>query len=202
MQGRWLRLPKSLLVSGRPALDHSVRHACTLPADRACEASQLRQKEGTMPGPKTGALAPDFALPADDGGTVSLSALRGQKVVLYFYPADNTETCTIEAIDFSGRQPDFAAAGAVIVGVSPDSTKSHERFKAKHRLGIRLAADEDLKVIRKYGLWAEKSMFGRKFMGVERATFLIAPDGRVAQSWRKVRIKGHVDEVLEAVRSL
>jgi peroxiredoxin Q/BCP len=173
-----------------------------MPADRACEASQLRQKEGTMPGPKTGALAPDFTLPADDGGTLSLSALRGQKVVLYFYPADNTETCTIEAIDFSSRQPDFAAAGAIIVGVSPDSAKSHQRFKAKHGLGIRLVADEDLKVIRKYGLWAEKSMFGRKFMGVERATFLIAPDGRVAQGWRKVRIKGHVDEVLEAVRSL
>jgi peroxiredoxin Q/BCP len=98
-----------------------------------------------MPGPKTGALAPDFTLPADDGGTLSLSALRGQKVVLYFYPADNTETCTIEAIDFSSRQPDFAAAGAIIVGVSPDSAKSHQRFKAKHGLGIRLVADEDLK---------------------------------------------------------
>jgi peroxiredoxin Q/BCP len=162
----------------------------------------VRRKEGAMPELKTGALAPDFTLPADDGGTLGLSTLRGQKVVLYFYPADNTETCTIEAIDFSTRQPDFAAAGAVILGVSPDTTRSHERFKAKHNLGIRLVSDPDLTVIRKYGLWTEKSMFGRKFMGVERATFLIAPDGRIARIWRKVRVKRHVDEVLEAARSL
>jgi peroxiredoxin Q/BCP len=171
-------------------------------ADHASEASQVRQKEGTMPGPKMGAIAPDFALPADDGRTLSLSDLRGQKVVLYFYPADDTEACTIEAIDFSARQTDFAAAGAMIVGVSPDTTKSHQRFKTKHNLGIRLVADEDRKVIRKYGLWTEKTMFGRKYMGVERATFLIAADGRIANIWRKVRVKGHVDEVLEAVRAL
>jgi peroxiredoxin Q/BCP len=155
-----------------------------------------------MSDPKTGALAPDFTLPSDGGGTVTLSGLRGQKVVLYFYPADDTETCTVEAIDFSARQPEFAAAGAEIVGVSPDTPKSHERFKAKHKLGIRLVSDTDLKVVKRYGLWAEKSMFGRKFMGVERATFLIGTDGRIARIWRKVRVKGHVDQVLEAVRAL
>jgi len=155
-----------------------------------------------MPDLKTGNLAPKFALPDDSGETVTLSEFRGQKIVLYFYPADNSETCTIEAIDFSARQPAFLAAGAVIIGVSPDTPKSHARFKAKHGLGFRLAADVDLKVIRRYGLWIEKSMFGRKFMGVERATILIASDGRISRIWRKVRIKGHVEAVIDAVKSL
>jgi thioredoxin-dependent peroxiredoxin len=155
-----------------------------------------------MPDLKPGDLAPDFQLPTDAGGSVSLSDLRGRKVVLYFYPADNTETCTIEAVDFSGRQAAFASAGAVVLGISPDSPKSHDGFKAKHDLSIRLASDTDLKVVRRYGLWVEKSMFGRRFMGVERATFLIGPDGRIARIWRKVRVKGHVEAVIEAVKAL
>jgi len=155
-----------------------------------------------MPDLKTGTLAPKFKLPDDIGATVTLSEFRGQKVVLYFYPADNSETCTIEAVDFSARLPAFLAAGAVIIGVSPDTPKSHERFKAKHGLGIHLVSDVDLKVIRRYGLWIEKSMFGRKFMGVERATILIASDGRISRIWRKVRIKGHVETVFDAVRSI
>lgn len=155
-----------------------------------------------MPELKTGSIAPDFKLPTDAGGSVSLSELRGGKVVLYFYPADNTETCTIEAVDFSTRQAAFTSAGAVILGVSPDSAKTHDGFKVKHDLSVRLASDTDLKVIRRYGLWVEKTMFGRRFMGVERATFLIGPEGRIARIWRKVRVKGHVESVLEATKAL
>ena len=155
-----------------------------------------------MPDPKPGSNAPDFELPTDAGGSVRLSELRGSKVVLYFYPADNTETCTIEAVDFSARQAAFTSAGAVILGISPDPPKTHDGFKAKHDLSVRLASDTNLKVVRRYGLWVEKTMFGRRFMGVERATFLIGPDGRIARIWRKVRVKGHVEAVLEAARAL
>ena len=149
-----------------------------------------------------GATAPDFDLPTDGGGRVRLSALKGQIVVVYFYPTDGSETCTLEAIDFSGRLAAFAKAGAVVVGISPDPPKSHDRFKAKHRLGLTLASDEEKKVINAWGLWGEKTMFGRKYMGVERATFLIDRTGRIARMWRKVRLKGHVDEVLEAAKQL
>jgi len=149
-----------------------------------------------------GRIAPDFELPTDAGGSVRLSELRGSKVVLYFYPADNTETCTIEAVDFSARQAAFTSTGAVILGISPDSPKTHDGFKAKHDLSVRLAADTDLKVVRRYGLWVEKTMFGRRFMGVERATFLIGQDGRIARIWRKVRVKGHVEAVLDAAKAL
>lgn len=155
-----------------------------------------------MPDLKPGQLAPDFKLPTDAGGTVGLSELRGRKVVLYFYPADNTETCTIEAVDFSVQHAAFTSAGAVILGISPDSPATHDGFKAKHDLSVQLASDTELKVIRRYGLWVEKTMFGRRFMGVERATFLIGTDGRIARIWRKVRIKGHVESVLEAVKAL
>jgi len=155
-----------------------------------------------MPAVKEGAIAPDFDLPTENGGHIKLSELKGRPVVLYFYPQDHTETCTIEAIDFSAAAKDFRAAGATVVGISPDSLKSHERFRKKHGLGITLASDVDRKVINRYGLWIEKSMFGRTFMGVERATFLVDPAGRIGRMWRKVRIKGHVQEVLAAVRDL
>lgn len=151
---------------------------------------------------RIGTPAPDFDLPTDGGGDVRLSALRGRKVVLYFYPADDTEACTIEAVDFSARLAEFKSAGAVIVGVSPDSPGSHDRFKAKHAIGVQLASDSDREVVRRYGLWVEKSMFGRKFMGVERATFLIDADGVIQRIWRKVRVKGHIEEVLAATRAL
>jgi peroxiredoxin Q/BCP len=155
-----------------------------------------------MPDLTPGSIAPNFELPTDAGGSVSLSELRDSKVVLYFYPADNTETCTIEAVDFSARQAAFTSEGAVILGISPDPPKTHDGFKAKHDLSVRLASDTNLKVVRRYGLWVEKTMFGRRFMGVERATFLIGPDGRIARIWRKVRVKGHVEAVLEAARAL
>jgi len=145
-----------------------------------------------------GDKAPDFILPTDGGGEVNLSGLKGKKVVLYFYPADDTKGCTLEAIDFTSALPAFDKAGAVVVGISPDSAASHDKFKAKHDLGVVLAADPDRTVIDRYGAWGEKTLYGRKFMGVIRSTFLIGADGRIVRIWRNVRVKGHVPAVLEA----
>ncbi|MBN9244096.1 MAG: peroxiredoxin [Mesorhizobium sp.] len=149
-----------------------------------------------------GDKAPDFDLPRDGGGSLRLSDLLGKPVVLYFYPQDDTTSCTSEAIGFSGLRPAFEHAGAAIVGLSPDSTKKHDKFKAKHGLSVDLVADEERKTIEAYGLWVEKQMYGRRYMGVERATFLIGADGRIARIWRKVRVKGHAQAVLEAVQAL
>ena len=149
-----------------------------------------------------GNAAPDFSLPADSGGTVTLSELKGKIVVLYFYPKDDTSGCTTEAIDFTRLLPEFEALGATVIGMSPDSAKKHDKFKAKHDLAVTLVADEELKTLEAYGVWVEKSMYGRKYMGVERSTFLIDKSGSVARVWRKVKVKGHADEVLEAARSL
>ncbi|WP_353640944.1 peroxiredoxin [Mesorhizobium sp. WSM2239] len=146
--------------------------------------------------------APQFELPRDGGGTLTLSALRGKAVVLYFYPKDDTSGCTAEAIDFSAFKPDFEKAGAVVIGMSPDSAKKHDKFKAKYSLSVDLVADEERKAIEAYGVWAEKSMYGRKYMGVERTTFLIDRDGKIARVWPKVKVPGHAAEVLEAVRAL
>lgn len=150
----------------------------------------------------TGQDAPEFDLPRDGGGNLALSELRGKKVVLYFYPKDDTSGCTTEAIDFSRLKPDFESAGAVVVGMSPDSVKSHDKFKSKHDLSVELASDEERKTLEAYGVWVEKSMYGRKYMGVERSTFLIGPDGKIARIWRKVKVPGHANEVLEAARAL
>jgi peroxiredoxin Q/BCP len=146
--------------------------------------------------------APQFELPRDGGGTLTLSALRGKAVVLYFYPKDDTSGCAAEAIDFSALKPDFEKAGAVVIGMSPDSAKKHDKFKAKHGLSVDLVADEERKAIEAYGVWAEKSMYGRKYMGVERTTFLIDRDGKIARIWPKVKVPGHAAEVLAAVRAL
>lgn len=149
-----------------------------------------------------GKKAPDFSLPTDGGENVKLSALKGAPVVLYFYPKDDTPGCTKEAIAFSALAGQFEAAGAVVIGVSPDGATSHDKFKAKHALTIRLAADEDKAVAEKYGVWVEKSMYGKTYMGVERSTFLIDKAGKVAKVWRKVKVPGHADAVLEAVQTL
>jgi peroxiredoxin Q/BCP len=146
--------------------------------------------------------APDFTLPRDGGGTVTLSALRPGKVVLYFYPKDDTPGCTLEAQDFNARLADFAAAGATVIGISKDSVKSHDKFCKKHGLGIVLASDEGGTTCEDYGVWQEKSMYGKTYMGIQRATFLIDGDGKVAQVWPKVSVKGHADEVLAAVKAL
>jgi len=148
-----------------------------------------------------GQPAPDFSMPTDGGGTVSLAALKGKKVVLYFYPKDDTPGCTTEACAFRDAMPDFTGTDAVIVGVSPDPVGRHDKFKAKYALPFTLAADEDHAVAEAYGVWVEKSMYGKKYMGIERATFLIAADGKVAGIWRKVKVKGHADEVLAAAKA-
>jgi peroxiredoxin Q/BCP len=149
-----------------------------------------------------GRKAPDFDLASDGGGRVRLADFAGRKVVVYFYPADNTETCTLEAIDFTRASKAFAAADTAVVGISPDSVRKHDNFKAKHRLGVALASDPDHAAIGAYGVWGEKMMFGRKYMGVERATFLVGRDGKVAAEWRHVRLAGHVEAVLAAAREL
>jgi peroxiredoxin Q/BCP len=133
---------------------------------------------------------------------VTLSEFLGKPVVLYFYPQDDTTSCTAEAIDFSRLKPEFSKAGAAIIGISPDSAKKHGKFKAKYDLSVDLAADEEHNAIEAYGVWVEKTMFGRRYMGVERATFLIGADGRIARIWRKVKVPGHAEEVLGAVNAL
>jgi peroxiredoxin Q/BCP len=148
-----------------------------------------------------GDLAPEFELPADGGGKVTLSGLKGKKVVLYFYPKDDTSGCTAQAIDFNGLRAKFEASGAVLIGVSPDSPRSHDKFKKKHGLGFTLAADESKSMLQAYGVWVEKSMYGRKYLGVERSTFLIDKKGRIARIWRKVKVPGHAEETLEAVKA-
>jgi peroxiredoxin Q/BCP len=152
--------------------------------------------------PEPGKSAPDFTLPTDGGGKVKLSEYRGRKVVLYFYPKDDTSGCTLEAVTFTSLAPEFAKAGTVVIGVSPDSVKSHDKFKLKHELGVILAADEERKVVERYGVWGEKSMYGRKYMGVLRTTFLIGPDGTIAEVWENVKVKGHAEAVLAAARAL
>lgn len=149
-----------------------------------------------------GSAAPDFTLPRDGGGTVSLSALRGRKVVVYFYPKDDTPGCTIEAIDFTRLAPAFDAAGATVIGMSKDSVVDHDKFCRKHGLGIILASDENGTTCEDYGVWGEKSMYGKSFMGIERTTVLIDAAGRIARIWPKVKVEGHAEEVLAAARAL
>lgn len=149
-----------------------------------------------------GNKAPDFKLPDESGKIVQLSKLKGRAVIVYFYPKDDTSGCTSEAKDFSCMAADFAAAGADIVGISPDSAASHKKFIAKHDLALRLAADEDKTAAEAYGVWVEKSMYGKTYMGVERSTFLVDKTGRIAKSWRKVKVPGHASDVLAAVRAL
>ncbi len=149
-----------------------------------------------------GDKAPDFAMPADGGGEVTLGGLKGKNVILYFYPKDDTPGCTTEACGFRDALPDFTGANAVIVGVSKDSVARHDKFKAKYDLPFTLGADVDGAVCEAYGTWIEKSMYGRKYMGIERATFLIDAKGVIREVWRKVKVKGHVEEVLAAAKAL
>jgi peroxiredoxin Q/BCP len=149
-----------------------------------------------------GAKAPDFKLPTDGGGTFQLSANKGKPVVLFFYPKDDTSGCTAEAVAFSGARADFEKLGIVVAGISPDPVKSHDKFRDKHALTVPLVSDVEKTALAAYGVWKEKSMYGKKYMGVERSTFLIGKDGKIAKAWRKVSVPGHVDEVLAAARSL
>ena len=148
---------------------------------------------------KPGDLAPKFDLPTAGGGRISLVGLTGKRVILYFYPKDDTPGCTREALDFTEKADDFAAAKAVVVGVSRDNAASHDKFAAKRGLSLLLASDEDGEICERYGVWIEKNMYGRKYMGVERATFLIGKTGRIERLWRKVKVPGHVDEILREI---
>jgi peroxiredoxin Q/BCP len=162
-----------------------------------------RQKaESPAAGPAPGAKAPAFSLPHDGGGTVSLADFTGRKLVLYFYPRADTTGCTKEAIDFSRLRGDFARAATEIVGVSADPVPALAKFKAKHKLAIALASDEKHRMLEAYGVWQEKSLYGRKFLGIVRTTFLIGPDGRIAKVWPKVSVDGHATEVLAAAKAL
>jgi peroxiredoxin Q/BCP len=149
-----------------------------------------------------GDKAPDFELPTDDGATFKLSRAKGKPVVLYFYPKDDTSGCTLEAQNFSALAPQFRKAGVEVIGISPDSVDSHQKFCRKYDLAVRLASDEDKSVVNAYGVWTEKSMYGRRYMGVERSTFLVDGNGRIAKSWRKVKVPGHAEEVLAAAKEL
>jgi peroxiredoxin Q/BCP len=151
---------------------------------------------------RIGEPAPDFTAKTDGGGEISLSKLRGRKVVLYFYPKDDTPGCTKEACGFRDALPEAAAMEAAIIGVSKDSVAKHDKFKAKYELPFTLASDQDGSLCEAYGTWIEKSMYGRKYMGVDRATFLIDETGVLRAEWRKVKVPGHVDEVLKAAKSL
>ncbi|WP_171204943.1 peroxiredoxin [Ruegeria sp. HKCCA0235A] len=152
--------------------------------------------------PDVSDIAPDFTLPRDGGGEVTLSALRGSTVVLFFYPRDDTPGCTKESIGFSEQLQAFADAGAQVFGISRDSVAKHDKFVAKHGLTTPLLSDENATVCEDYGVWVEKNMYGRKSMGIERSTFIIDPEGKIARVWRKVKVPGHVDEALEAVRAM
>ncbi len=151
---------------------------------------------------QSGAKAPSFTLPRDGGKTVSLADFAGRKLVLYFYPRADTPGCTKEAIDFSRLKGAFDRAGADILGVSADPVSAQDAFRGKHKLAIALASDETHKMLQSYGVWQEKSMYGRKFLGVVRSTFVIGPDQRIAQVWPKVSVEGHAEEVLAAVKAM
>ncbi len=151
---------------------------------------------------EAGQAAPDIDLPGDDGKIFKLSKHKGKPVVVYFYPKDDTSGCTREAKDFSALAEEFEKAGVMVVGVSPDSIESHAKFRKKHELTIGLIADTEKTAANAYGVWVEKSMYGRKYMGVDRSTFLIDGKGRIAKAWRKVKVPGHAEEVLAAARAL
>lgn len=149
-----------------------------------------------------GDSAPDFTLPRDTGEALSLSDQRGHPVVLFFYPKDNTPGCTTEALDFTAQLSAFQAAGAVVWGISKDSLRKHENFRKKHELRVELLSDAEAGVCETYGTWVEKKMYGKTFWGIERSTFVIDAQGQIAAAWRKVKVPGHVDEVLTAVQAL
>ncbi|MCB5198295.1 peroxiredoxin Q/BCP [Loktanella sp. DSM 29012] len=155
-----------------------------------------------MSQPAPGDNAPEISLPRDGGETVTLAQYAGQKVVVYFYPRDDTPGCTKEAVGFTERASDFAAANTVVLGISKDTVAKHDKFRDKHNLSVVLLSDADGDVCERYGVWGEKQMYGKTFMGIERATFLIDTEGRIAQVWPKVKVPGHVDAVLEAAQAL
>jgi peroxiredoxin Q/BCP len=172
------------------------------PAAKMAVAKPKPAKAAPPAGPKVGAPAPAFSLPASNGNTISLASLKGRPVVLYFYPKDDTPGCTVEACEFSAQHASFEKAGAVVLGVSPDGLKSHDRFIQKFQLPFILLSDEAHKAALAYGAWAKKSMYGRQYMGIQRSTFVIDAKGRLARAWPQVSPAGHAAEVLTALKAL
>jgi peroxiredoxin Q/BCP len=169
-------------------------------APRPGVSRPARQGTGDNPGP--GAKAPAFRLPCNGGGTVTLADFAGRKLVLYFFPRADTSGCTVEAVDFTRLKTAFSRAGAEILGISADPVAALDRFKSKHKLSIALASDEAHKVLEAYGVWQQKTLYGRKFMGIVRTTFLIGPDQRIARIWPRVAVAGHAQDVLDAAKML
>jgi len=186
--------------TGKPATKPAAKKPATEASD--AKASGAAKAKNAAALPAAGSKAPAFSLPRDGGGTVALADFAGKKLVLYFYPRANTSGCTREAIDFSRLRGDFARAGTEIVGVSADPVAAQDKFKAKHKLSIALASDEKHRMLEAYGVWQEKSLYGRKFLGIARATFLIGADGRIAKVWPKVFVDGHAEDVLAAAKAL
>ncbi len=189
-------------ASKKPAAAKSTTEK---PASKAPAAKKAAPAKVAAPAAVTlepGDPAPAFSLPGAGGEAVSLAAYKGKKIVLYFYPKDDTSGCTKEAIEFNGLRDKFAKAKTVVVGMSPDSAKSHDKFREKYELSLPLAADENKEILSAYGVWVEKSMYGRKYMGVERSTFLIDEKGKIAKVWRMVNVPGHAEEVLAAAEAL
>jgi len=195
------RAPAKRRSKSSKAVTPRAKKASTLPKKTTKQvATKAKKKSGRAPtGVEKGTHAPDFTLASDRGGDVTLSALRGKKVVLYFYPKDDTPGCTIQACDFRDSQPTFDGLDAVVLGVSADSVASHVKFREKFALNFPLLADVDHAVSLAYGVWKEKSLYGRTFMGIERSTFLIDEDGVVIEAWRKVSPKGHADMLAEVI---
>ena len=172
------------------------------PAPKKPAAKKPAAKAADSGLPEAGKRAPAFSLPADDGSTVSLKSLAGKKAVLYFYPKDDTPGCTTEGIAFSALKKKFDAANTVVLGISKDSIEKHCKFRDKHNLTVRLLSDEDGKMLEAYGVWAEKSLYGRKFMGINRTTFLLDEKGVIREVWPKVKVNGHADAVLAAAKDI
>ena len=207
---------RGTVVASQPAPTKSLKSSATAPTRVATEKAKVNQKaqvnqkalETTVSSPATtsviaeGGKAPNFSLPRDGGGSVSLQDFVGKKLVLFFYPKADTPGCTREAIAFTALSDEFSRSGTAVVGVSADTVKAQEKFRDKHRLSIPLMSDETHAILEAYGVWGEKSMYGRKFMGIVRTTVLVGPDGRIGRLWRNVKVEGHAEEVLAAARNL
>ena len=194
---------KTSPVKAAKAAPPATKKAPAKPAASAKAASaKVVAPAASSAGLGEGSKAPAFSLPDETGTLVSSASLAGKPYVIYFYPKDDTPGCTKQACDFRDNLASLTAAGYAVVGISPDTVDSHCKFRDKHGIEITLAADPEHEAIEAFGVWAEKSMYGRKYMGVERSTFLIGPDGRVARAWRQVKVPGHVEEVLSAAEAL
>jgi peroxiredoxin Q/BCP len=197
------------VVASQQAPTKPLKSSAIAPTRVAKEKVKLKARETTVSSATAtpaalaeGGKAPNFSLPRDGGGSVSLQDFLGKKLVLFFYPKADTPGCTREAIAFTALSDEFSRSGTAVVGISADTVKAQEKFRDKHRLSVPLISDETHEMLEAYGVWGEKSMYGRKFMGIVRTTVLVGPDGRIARLWRNVKVDGHADEVLAAARDL